>query len=413
MVPWPVPLGFLLAIVIPATAAAQSIRLPLDGYYRPGRCMPVFIEPSDREVNLQGQGSVPTRVEAGRGGVVPVLVLDAQAGPLNGIPLKALSDSQRLIGSAVDDPGIGARVFPSHSALIVRLDPSNPLAGPALAWQGLDAVVLERSLSVEQTSDLLACGVTVVARGAALPDRFWPWRRLDESHWMLRHALAGPELPLSGEVAYLPAESWQPTQPLRWMIFVMAIVIALLMLGASLLPTRRLSIAGMLVVVLACCAMIEFWRRTLPQVRVASGAIAVASDAMVQVDHWDYLRPLDRRMHHYRASRITLPALLDASHAASAGLVLDCARDAESLGWRYRLEAGSTLAFVSRSIASGPGNDIGSTPAGRSPLQELARQAYVGSGRRITGERPWGTKDEFRDHWPAVLIRSDADDAPR
>jgi len=137
-----VPMPGFLCVLIWAQAALAQVKLPLEGFFRPGRCMPVWVEPSDSPLELRADGAVATEVSAGRGGVVPLLVLGHQPGPMNGIALRALSSDQRLVGLIGGDDGIASRLFPGQAivsvvpdgpdtaATVVRLPSTHTVKGP-------------------------------------------------------------------------------------------------------------------------------------------------------------------------------------------------------------------------------------------------------------------------------------------
>src|SRR5439155_22347372 len=86
---------------------------------------------------------VPMRIDAGRAGVVPVLVLGQAPLQMDGQSLRPLGDNERLIGVAGPESRLPAAIFPSQSRIRARLDVADPLPGSALAWDALHAIVFE------------------------------------------------------------------------------------------------------------------------------------------------------------------------------------------------------------------------------------------------------------------------------
>src|SRR5262249_36965317 len=102
-----------------------QIELPLQGYYRPGKFMPVLVESGDLLLQIQSPGIVTAQIN--RAGIVPLLMLDSTPSMLNvgsgEFPLHALSPDQRLIGLAVDDDShLAEKLFPNQEIIRVHLD---------------------------------------------------------------------------------------------------------------------------------------------------------------------------------------------------------------------------------------------------------------------------------------------------
>src|SRR5690349_10765325 len=98
-----------------ADSAAGAIQFPLDGYFRPGRCMPVVVPANSGPWTFHGDGMVPTVVPAGYGGVIPVLILQA---PADSAPqqtsFRSLAPNERLVGIVgSDQTGIDS-LFPGE-----------------------------------------------------------------------------------------------------------------------------------------------------------------------------------------------------------------------------------------------------------------------------------------------------------
>jgi hypothetical protein len=397
-----------IAILLIATPlrAETALRLPLDGYFRPGRCMPVMIQTNSSGLTLNGDGIVPTEVAAGRSGVVPVLVLSSIAGPLNDLPLRALGENERLVASTSSDDGLAAKLFPEQSIVNVHIEPADLLTAAPLAWHALDAVVLDRAPEPKKLAALLANGTVVAVRSDDRPDRLWPWERSGE-YWLLRIRLSGSAGAIWGDAVALPAVAWHPVMPTltRLRIVLVGVIVILVLLGTLLTGRPRTSILVTLAMSLVSCAGIEIWRRQLPAIRTASGQIVITDEqGLEQRDRWDYLTAPGGASGLSDGSRMQFPALRDGSQAKEVSLRLICSADGADR-WSYRIPPRETLAFVLRTVVLPDGIPLGLSTSTRSPLQELARQAYLRPGARIIGELEWGSRDPMRDHWPHVVIQ--------
>src|SRR5262249_9149633 len=155
---------------------------------------------------------------------------------------------------------------------------------------------------------------------------------------------------------------------------------------------------------LVSCAGIEIWRRQVPAIRTASGQIVITDEqGLEQRDWWDYLTAPGGASGLSDGDRPQLPALRDGSQAKEVALRLICSADGTDR-WSYRIPPRGTLAFVSRTVALADGMPLGLSTSMRSPLLNLAQQAYPQPGSRILGEIEWGTKNEIVGHWPHVMI---------
>jgi hypothetical protein len=385
----------LIHFALVSTVAAQA-RLPLQGYYHPGRCMAVMVQMHDQPIDLLGEGIVPTHVEAGRAGIVPLLTLRTDASLNSASALHSLGFEERLVGTTISDHDIAAEIFPGKKIIVVDLQAPIALSGPAMAWGSLDALVLGEKIDPNRVGDLLSAGVCIAVLGNDPPDARWPWRRLG-MFWILRGESAGPSTAIGGDAAYAPMQSWRATQSptLRWRIVIVGIVVCLLMMSPLLLSGRWIIVA-MLAMALIGAAAIESWRRSQPTLRSESGEIIVdGGDGVRQSDAWRYF--LSTHGGSAQFTGAALPIVLDANHAARIHLQLQCDADGTDV-WKFDLPAAGQLAFVRRRMS------LGKIPANlertnRSPLYELARQSYLDSSTRILGEIA-----ATEDSWPTVVV---------
>jgi hypothetical protein len=395
------PMRVIIAATIICLASGDlraAIQLPLQGWFRAGKCMPVFIDSSDASATLSSDGIVPTHVASGHDGVVPVLVLSTAARELDQHPLRALAPNQRLVGMTIDAPDLLTQLFAAETVVPIRLDPARPLSGPMLAWEALDAVILEAPPRPAQLPELLSLGVAIVVRSDSRPNEQWPWEQLGNA-WVLRPNLAGPIGSTGGESAYLAALGWRPTMSasLRRQIVLAGAICALLIMATLLVRTRR-AIVLTLMVALLCCVAIEWWRRAQPATRSAQAQVMIARGPMTQVDAWQYVVAA-RETVERTTSR---PIIIDPGHASRCELKLG--READGgLKWQFKLAPGNRMVLLNRRMRVGTETPV-IPDAKVSPLYELARQSYLAPGEEIQGAIPAPvTSDEG---WLGILISS-------
>ena len=188
---------FLLALfMLPGALLRGSTQtsLPLQGYYHPGRYMPVGIQATiddDRkDLILSADGAIDTHLRWSDGAIsaiAPLLCCNDAATSARvhtphrnvAIPgLHPLADQQKLVVYLGADDHLADRFFLSHDIVAVTLPMQTFHAGPAAAWQTIDALVLDRDdldrLDPHLISTLLAGGTSIIVRGASAPMRAGP-----------------------------------------------------------------------------------------------------------------------------------------------------------------------------------------------------------------------------------------------
>lgn len=421
----------LLLVCSPARGAADvgigvSVGFPLEGYYRPGRYMPVGITMDDAgggPIELKADGALPTTLAAGGPGrvVVPWLPLlatvrnagIARAGhpaqPVD-VALHALSADQRLIGTTLDGAAPSAALFPGKSVLVVRLDGADPLAGPAIAWQTLDGVVLDRAgfdrVVRSSVDTLLSAGVTLAVQSDEPPDRRHAWQRKHDM-WVLGRDLLGPAGAEFADDAYAPTYSWAPgwAPAMRRGIAMAAAALALLVLLLSIWRSRWATVAIILVCIVATATLIAVRHRT-PPVFQAGGRIIVEPEASeaVQSDTWLYQaarQPVGAGLHFAGA---TWPVFASAAHARQLAMRLECGADGQPIALSYQLPANGRCAFLSRRLTEPSG--AAATADQMSPLLPLAQSLYVRPGWRVNGAAaiPRDLPADITG-WPSVILQ--------
>jgi hypothetical protein len=411
----------MLATVCPA-AGAQDISLPLQGYYRPGRYMPVET-PGGRggdggggAITLESAGAIPTLIAPqAPPGVVPLLTLDDEPSTLHAgsqqLPLHALAAEDALVASTGDATQLAAALLPGRTIVSIRLDPGVLLSGVPVAWESLDALLLDadsmRRIDDARRSALLSAGVMLAAVGRAAPDSAWPWRTASAAPglWVLGHTPAGPTPCICGSDGYLPTLGWNPTwpAPVRRTIAGAAVVLALLVVLAAAKVRQRWALPAVAALCIAATAGAAVYRRSLGPVYTAGGDILVADAAeqLAQRDAWLY-----QRSHASGQDCIvpftgpTHPLLTDPAQASAATLRLHVTSDGH-LQFVYRTTAAGTLAFMRRDTTP-LASHLRETPPrtlADSPMAELARQVYLTPGVRVIGEAPGPAQ-----RWPSIVL---------
>jgi hypothetical protein len=388
----------MFLLIAPYARAESRMRLPLDGYYHPGRGLPVIVESSDSAFTISADRAIPSQIAAGRIGIAAVLLLDATQtlhAADRDLSLHPLSSNERLIGILSDDDEI-PEIFPNHSIIKIHLNPAD-LQNNSLAWQSLDAIVFNHSIESSLMKNLLGSGITIAVKSSDVSDRSWPWKK-SSAFWILQPGPAGPGDAIAGNAAYLPTQSWQPGQPaiLRRKILLTAVLVTLLVMS-SLLIRSRWSIVLMAAIALICGGAIESWRRNQPAIRGATGQIIVNSNGFQEIDTWRYFTSA-------HGAQMTVangtPILLDIEHAIQIDLKLQANADGSD-AWQFTLPVNSRITFLSREFSPKSAlNQIEATS--RSPMYELAREMYLGSDRKILGEiAPTQSSD---DSWRTVVV---------
>lgn len=384
-------------------AAGARISLPLEGFYRPGRSMPVRIdEPGKSVISLSAELAVPSDISAGWTGVAPLFVFGAfresellvhEPGdaPMR-FTLHALQPNERLVALVAGDDSVARSIFPGFAVITVRLAPDFDPLKLLATFQSVDAIVL-RDVAPQDLPRYLEAGIAVAAISRGRPDASLPWERVGDC-WVLQMPQTGPDSIVGGEDAYIPTQGWRQaaSSRLRFRIVLGGVIAALCLLGCLLLPGARIRVAAVLMVSALSCVAILFWRSATPALNSISGNIVVASDGLVRTDHWEYLAAgLDGSGPLYYRDQ---PVVYDSNHARAMDLRQQVQLDGSSR-WSFAIPPHGKLAILRRRI------EVGTVPAmmsGRtdSPLELLARQVYLRPGFKVAGElrsprSEWGT----------------------
>jgi hypothetical protein len=439
--------------VFSSSARAQRVELssPLDGHARAGRAAAVRVVAdglAGPTLTIAGDGAVPVRIPttAGRVDAVVPLLLTTGDPPAElrwsdgrvsgGVPFAArpLGPRDRLVVAVGDPPGaaeLAADLFPGGGTaaggrpVVVWLDTAEPrLLRPPQAYAAADAVLLDLSAAARvgesQLRAFLAAGTAVAIRSPERPRGDWPWHRRG-AWWVLQHDPAGPGGGTAGGGggggvavnidAYAPTFAWDRAWPaaLRRRTLLAAALLAMLLVGASLLRGRR----GLVAAIGVCAAAggaAAWFARSLAPVVTAAGEVVVTDGTIAQRDRWTYVSGLRDARTSADAAGVTRVVLGGRRQLGGLDLALAC--DADGSPWRYEftLPAKQTVAFVSRSVApaardAGVTGAAGSAAAGGpvdTPIGLLADRLYPGA---VVGRFGGAPADAAGEWWGTVVLR--------
>lgn len=406
--------GITLTIVVVlnfiCASAPAAVRLPLDGYCRPGRYFPIEID-SQSAISFSANGALTTDVAAGSNprAIIPMLVLGTPTDlhwPGGSLPLRVPGIHERLIASTsntIDVPDL----FPGDRLLPIHLDIADPLPGPPAAWEALDAVVLDAGemarITAAQRSALLAAGVMLTVPGKTKPDEQWPWqlRRVSTvPFWVLSFTPRGPiDQPTYPEV-YAPTYGWSPGWPpaVRTQVAAAAAVLFLAIMAISLLRNRWV-IVGLIALSLSAAGAIAGWQKSFGTIDRAGGAVIVGSSNLIQHDEWMFERGRQDGEQIVSWDGSTHP-IFGSDVAVAQSRMKITVPAYGTARFEFYLDHGKTIALMRREVR--PGSLPKATNSNSSPMRELVKAAYLQSRDRITGEIPAAGES-----WPGVVINKD------
>jgi hypothetical protein len=415
----------LVLFLITPLRADITLDLPLEGYYRPGRYLPVrYSASSAAALTISGPGVLPTRIDLSSGparGIAPVLPLESALRQLHaqvdGQPpspiattLRALSPDQALIGFTGPDPSALGQLFPDKTLIPIRLTPADLLAASPVAWETLDALVLDAATAVQLKQETLAAlaasGVILAAQADAAPDSQWPWRQVGP-YWILHYQPAGPMISTAYPILFDPVQGWQADWPVafRHRVLLYALIFSILMLGLVVIRPRFTPVLAVLLSA-ATVVSLALWWRGRAAVLQREGDIVILSNRLRQTDTWTYIASATPASASLPCSAAMRPLFEQPADRQTTGLLLRCASDGQPLSFTWRCVPGVKLAFLSRSITpwtAGPG---ALEPAEGNPLALLARRVYLAPGSRILGQFPAdpSLQSDAIHRWPTLVI---------
>jgi len=409
-------LWFLSAFFTSSCLAQQSSVLPLEGWYRTGRYMPVRVHRGQSAITAVG--ALPTEIGADGGAmtIVPLLVfandvsdLRIDGSPLAGDPpLRALSSHQQLVAVAGVGDRLATRLFPGESIVTIHVDPLDSLPGPELAWQTIDALILDGpwpgSFDIRKLPALLAGGTQIAVRSEQRPDDRLPWESIDGG-WVVRPAIEGPMGCDGNDDAYIPVGAWHPdlTGTERIRIVLVGVLFSLGTLACLLLP-RRFSYPATIVLTLVAMIAIGSWQSSSPTIFRARGEVIVERRPLLQTDRWQFITARQTASAVCDCAGETWPIFADSSQPLRINVRLHWQGD----GGRFTFELPSDgkLAFISRMIQpTSVSAAAGATVQTETPMTALARALYMRERERETVEPgpTWNTNDASP-LWPTVHL---------
>ena len=400
-------LAILFSLPLHAQDAVR-INLPLEGFYRPGKYIPIAIQariPGGHELEITADGVMPVRIQLNGGvasGVVPLLVLDQPRRPswevrrADGTRLQAgridaqwrrLEPTQRLAASATGDISPARQLLGSSPIIPIRLDNLDPLTTPAAAWECLSALILDSTTNADiALQDFLNAGVPVIS--LTRPNTKAPWTPIG-SVWVARHAAIGPTASADWPAALSAVQGWQADWPaaLRTRIILYAAAFSLLALAATLLRRRWISTATIVLLSISTCAGLFMWWKSRSPVLARQGTIIVTSDpnGFAQYDSWSFLASARATTAQYPWDGGTRAFFESPSERKAANLHLQCDSSGFPLDFHLRLAPGLKVAFLSRTIAPAP-NLSNLAPRTSPELSLHVTRLYLDANIAILGE---------------------------
>jgi hypothetical protein len=396
-----------ISVVAQSSCFAQAApALPLEGWYRTGRYMPVRLNRGQSKITASGAVSTDRDAIETTPTIVPVLIftsnvsdLRIDGSPPNGAAsLRPLSSRQQLVAVAGSGDRLAAKLFPGESIVTVHVDPLDPLPGPELAWQTLDALILDApwpgSFDPHKIPNLLAGGTEIAVRSLDRPDNTLPWEAIDGG-WVLRPFIAGP-IGCDGNLeAYSPVSGWHPDLPesTRLQTVVVAVLFSIAILACLLLPaTWRLTAMG--IATAAAALAVDGWRTHSPALFTGTGSVIIHSAPVLQSDHWEFIAARNAATGTCDFTTETWPIFADPSQALASNISLQWKGTAGQL--KFDLPPDGKLAFVSRTLQP-PSASATTTPTigqpvlTETPMTAIARALYLHPHDQETTEAgdPW------------------------
>ena len=362
-------LVLLSAVLATRPAGAyEPLSFPLGDHYRIGRFLPVRVLVGPVQFRVTAAGGVPVTLDRRRDevqAVVPMLavkslgqittaVADRGRSPVKHT-LRPLEPDERLIGTNVDAEEVDAvarELFPGRRIVREGLSSTDPLPGSALAWQTLDAVVLDQAaaarVSEPQLETLRASGTGVAVRADARPRGDWPWQRRG-AWWVLPPDESAAASVVQPDRYLPPGDAIGAPVRFRRVLFGSLVCFALAVLAASLWRSRHAWVVVVLLSV-AAAASVAVWNVNQPT------SVALVTED--QVGPWrdrytQYVARADAEIRHpiSDAEAAAWPVLF--SHRHAPDLTLDCRADGMPDAFVAKLKRGQSLVFLDRSLMPG------------------------------------------------------------
>jgi hypothetical protein len=403
-----VSLFFLLIFWFGNGVRAQSLSYPLQGYYHPGRAMPVrWDSPSaGGSIELSAVGAITTRVNSTSQarGIIPFIVVDPnprQVSDRSLAPLRALESTDVLLASTLDNDSAPASFFPNKHLVIVRIN-LDDLAGSATSWETLDGLLLTgedlQKLAAQSRANLIMRGITLAVRTDYLPG-YHAVRSRDHFWWKLPVGIEPP--PMISADAYGPVEGWTPGRPppFRREIVLFAAIYCLIVCGIALWRSRW---SPAVIVAASILASIFFAVRYVrqPSISHQSGGVYVPGYPPLN-DWWDYQispRATDFAEPLYPDDCFH-PILADLSQLTDLNLTIHCDGSGNPVALSGELRSNVPFATLHRTNITSADPTSPELPV-TTPLRLLANTSFY-PDTTIAGER---ANRAVPGIWPTLIL---------
>jgi hypothetical protein len=390
-----------------AVSRAQTLSLPLHGYFHPGRAMPVACDfsGSPGSANISGQGAITTRIFSvtGTRAIVPFLAFDPEAHSAT-FDLHALDDSDLLIAAAQDDLSAAPRLFPGKIIVSLKLDPIHPIEGPAMAWESLDALLLTpvglANIPEPKLRELWSSGITIVVIAPNSPPTDLPWTK-ESGCWIARGFKSLPAQ--VNPDAYAPTLQWTGGKSLatRREIVLLGALFGILLGAIALWPSRTAPTAAICLAVTLCFAADWNSHRHFP-VTSAEGIMQIDVGRRWGVDDvWTFQRSHRDTEFDLPLSGSVHPIMMETDQWSQANLILTCGSNGDPVALQGQLKADVPIALVMRKIARA--DFLAGGPVA-SPMRLLTDLYPSFSVQGQRGPDQWATQTP-RTHFGAIVLR--------
>jgi len=367
----PLRLACILLLWWGAHSSQAAVNSPLGGYCRVGKYLPLQTDAPMPAFRFDFPGAVPVfGASLESGAVVPLLIIDVPQSNLPNLTLKPLEPDQRLVGfSNSPDLPFANAFFPDDRVIAIPVD---SLDGPAVTYNALDALILEKPFpSMQQIESLWIAGVSIGVRGTEKPDANLPWEQTPWG-WRLDARWAGPSRGGENPQALACVEGWTPQYPPihRKKIALLGAIASLTLLGAALLPGRW-KLPGLLCAGAILSLAFIAWGKQIDPLCVQCAQIRTP---LGQHDQWRFyaaIKPTDFTL-PWKNSMLPMGAV--------SSLSLECDNKGAPVQWKVSLKPNEKLAMLSRTLNQNENKPAQATLPEFSRVSRLVKRSYLSAG---------------------------------
>jgi hypothetical protein len=427
----------LISILFSGISRADSLSLPLEGYFHPGRAMPVMWERGQSSggssiLEISANGAITSRVNLSDSlrGIFPWLAITGDLREIHwrmagaggsdlGSPLHPLENSDRLIGLAAAEDSFASDLFPNEALagnhkIRIHLDLAQLIQSPAMAWESLDALVFLpgdfQKIPLQKQREFVAAGITLAVAGDSAPDAEWPWRKSGRL-WIASGEIALP--PILNAEAYTPTLGWVGGKSgdlrRRWLL--LGAIFCLAVWGITLWRGKWMPVFVGIFSCIALCGLAFENQRQSP-VALASGIVHLGDMPVAIADLWQFARSHRDAEFMLPVDGLVQPVYYESAQSQWANLSLECDSAGNPKMLSAQLKADWALAVVNRRI-DGEQPKPNRNPA-TSPLRALdIRSIYPGLS--VVGQIDDGAANAQTNsttisaassaQWPAIVLR--------